>query len=61
MITREIRALGTHAEAPASLEELVDRVVEVAAPGDSVLLMSNGNFGGILDEILAALTLAKVR
>lgn len=58
-ITSEITALGAHGEAPASLELLVERIVEVTEPGDSVLLMSNGSFGGIHDEVLAALALTK--
>ena len=38
-----------------SLEELVDAVVSQARPGDHVLVMSNGGFGGIHDTLLERL------
>ncbi|MDO8958457.1 MAG: UDP-N-acetylmuramate:L-alanyl-gamma-D-glutamyl-meso-diaminopimelate ligase [Rhodocyclaceae bacterium] len=37
------------------LSDLVARIAAVAAPGDHVLVMSNGGFGGIHDKLLAAL------
>ncbi|MDO9601597.1 MAG: UDP-N-acetylmuramate:L-alanyl-gamma-D-glutamyl-meso-diaminopimelate ligase, partial [Rhodocyclaceae bacterium] len=37
------------------LTDLVARIVTAAAPGDHVLVMSNGGFGGIHDKLLAAL------
>ena len=37
------------------LDALVGAVVAVARPGDQVLVMSNGGFGGIHDRLLAAL------
>ncbi len=45
-------ALATVAE---SVEALVADVVAVARPGDHVLCMSNGGFGGIHGKMLAAL------
>jgi UDP-N-acetylmuramate: L-alanyl-gamma-D-glutamyl-meso-diaminopimelate ligase len=38
-----------------SLQELVDAVVSEARPGDHVLVMSNGGFGGIHDMLLERL------
>ena len=37
------------------LDALVAAVVAAARPGDHVLVMSNGGFGGIHDKLLAAL------
>jgi UDP-N-acetylmuramate: L-alanyl-gamma-D-glutamyl-meso-diaminopimelate ligase len=34
---------------------MVDAVVDVARPGDVVLAMSNGAFGGIWDKLLTRL------
>jgi len=38
---------GSRAEAPESIAAIVDRVAEVAQAGDTVVIMSNGAFGGI--------------
>ena len=38
-----------------NVEELVQQVVHQARPGDHVLCMSNGGFGGVHDKLLAAL------
>lgn len=47
---------------PAAVEQdidrLVQRIVASAQPGDSVLVMSNGGFGGIHDKLLQALAAA---
>ena len=40
------------------LRQLVDCVVAAAQPGDHILVMSNGGFGGIHDKLLAALAAA---
>lgn len=47
---------GGVAEAPGSIEGVVARIVSVAEPGDSVVLMSNGTFGGAHDAVLLGLT-----
>ncbi len=47
--------LGARATVEDDLEALVDRIVAAARPGDYVLVMSNGSFGGIHDQILARL------
>lgn len=39
------------------LEELIAQVVAQAEPGDDVVIMSNGGFGGIHQRLLDALTL----
>ncbi len=54
-IVDEIRASNRHAEAPGSIEKIVERVLELAEPGDTVVAMSNGPFGGIHDLLLEVL------
>jgi UDP-N-acetylmuramate: L-alanyl-gamma-D-glutamyl-meso-diaminopimelate ligase len=38
------------------LDGLVKRVVAAAQPGDQILVMSNGGFGGIHGKLLAQLS-----
>jgi len=38
-----------------TVEEVIAQVVAAAQPGDHVLCMSNGGFGGIHAKLLAAL------
>jgi len=47
--------MGTQAVVCDSIDGLVERVVAAARPGDHVLCMSNGGFGGIHAKLLAAL------
>ena len=47
--------LGEKAVAGDDLDGLVKRVVAAAQPGDQILVMSNGGFGGIHGKLLAAL------
>ncbi len=47
--------LGAKACVRNDLSALVADIVAVARPGDQVLVMSNGGFGGIHDRLLAAL------
>ncbi len=47
--------LGGRALTADDLARLVDAVVADARPGDHVLVMSNGGFGGIHEKLLAAL------
>ncbi|MCL4471929.1 MAG: UDP-N-acetylmuramate:L-alanyl-gamma-D-glutamyl-meso-diaminopimelate ligase [Gammaproteobacteria bacterium] len=47
--------LGDKAQAFADLDELVAAVAAAALPGDHVLVMSNGGFGGVHEKLLAAL------
>jgi UDP-N-acetylmuramate: L-alanyl-gamma-D-glutamyl-meso-diaminopimelate ligase len=48
--------LGAKAQASDDLDDLVRRIVAVARPGDHVLVMSNGGFGGIHQKLLDALS-----
>jgi UDP-N-acetylmuramate: L-alanyl-gamma-D-glutamyl-meso-diaminopimelate ligase len=47
--------LGAQAVVADSVDALVAAIVQAAEPGDQVLVMSNGGFGGIHDKLLTAL------
>ncbi len=47
--------MGAKARSFDDLDVLVSAIVDAAHPGDQVLVMSNGGFGGIHDKLLAAL------
>jgi UDP-N-acetylmuramate: L-alanyl-gamma-D-glutamyl-meso-diaminopimelate ligase len=47
--------MGAQAVVSDKIDELVQRVVAAARPGDHVLCMSNGGFGGIHAKLLDAL------
>jgi UDP-N-acetylmuramate: L-alanyl-gamma-D-glutamyl-meso-diaminopimelate ligase len=47
--------MGAQAFVGADVDALVAAVVKAAKPGDHLLCMSNGGFGGIHDKLLAAL------
>uniref|UniRef100_E1T9I4 UDP-N-acetylmuramate--L-alanyl-gamma-D-glutamyl-meso-2,6-diaminoheptandioate ligase n=1 Tax=Burkholderia sp. (strain CCGE1003) TaxID=640512 RepID=E1T9I4_BURSG len=48
--------LGNKAQAFDNLDALVKAVVHAARPGDQVLVMSNGGFGGVHQKLLDALS-----
>jgi UDP-N-acetylmuramate: L-alanyl-gamma-D-glutamyl-meso-diaminopimelate ligase len=48
--------LGDKAKAFDNLDALVKAVVAAAQPGDQVLVMSNGGFGGVHQKLLDALS-----
>jgi UDP-N-acetylmuramate: L-alanyl-gamma-D-glutamyl-meso-diaminopimelate ligase len=47
--------LGEKAWASGDFDALIDVIAREARPGDHILVMSNGGFGGIHDKLLAAL------
>ena len=47
--------LGASARLASSIDDLVRQVLAVAQPGDHILCMSNGGFGGIHQKLLEAL------
>ncbi len=53
-----LRPLGARAIVAATIDELVAKLVAAVRPGDHVLCMSNGGFGGIHAKLLAALAAA---
>lgn len=54
-LVHALGASGKRAEAPASVDAIVERIAAEAAPGDTVALLSNGAFGGIYDKLREAL------
>jgi UDP-N-acetylmuramate: L-alanyl-gamma-D-glutamyl-meso-diaminopimelate ligase len=52
---REISATGLSAHGAATVDEMVAGVVAAARPGDVVVAMSNGAFGGVWGKLLEAL------
>ncbi len=50
-----LRPLGAKSHVASTIDQLVAQVVALALPGDHVLCMSNGGFGGIHARLLAAL------
>jgi UDP-N-acetylmuramate: L-alanyl-gamma-D-glutamyl-meso-diaminopimelate ligase len=47
--------MGARAQVADSIDELVRQVIAVARPGDHILCMSNGGFGGVHLKLLDAL------
>jgi UDP-N-acetylmuramate: L-alanyl-gamma-D-glutamyl-meso-diaminopimelate ligase len=53
-----MRPLGALATVQADLAKLVAALVAEARPGDHLVLMSNGSFGGLHEHLLRALRAA---
>ncbi len=54
-LDESLAPLGARARAHRELQALVDDVAASARPGDHVLVMSNGGFGGVHERLLRAL------
>ena len=50
-----LREMGDRAVVSDNIDTLVSKIVKAAQPGDHVLCMSNGGFGGVHDKLLNAL------
>jgi UDP-N-acetylmuramate: L-alanyl-gamma-D-glutamyl-meso-diaminopimelate ligase len=50
-----LKPLGANAHSFDQLDYLVQAVVQAAQPGDHILVMSNGGFGGVHQKLLEAL------
>ncbi|WPH21412.1 UDP-N-acetylmuramate:L-alanyl-gamma-D-glutamyl-meso-diaminopimelate ligase [Variovorax paradoxus] len=50
--------MGERAQVAGAIEPLVAQIVAAARPGDHIVCMSNGGFGGVHDKLLAALRAA---
>jgi UDP-N-acetylmuramate: L-alanyl-gamma-D-glutamyl-meso-diaminopimelate ligase len=55
---RALGPLGTRAAIYTDIEPMVEALGLVLRPGDHVLVMSNGGFGGVHEKLLARLALA---
>ncbi len=54
-VASALAPLGERARVVAAIEPLVAQVAAAARPGDHIVCMSNGGFGGIHDRLLDAL------
>lgn len=54
-LARELTAQGIAASAESTVAALLDEVARDAKPGDVLLVMSNGSFGGFIDSLLTRL------
>ena len=54
-VASAVAPLGRVATVEADLARLTDAIVSESRPGDHLVLMSNGSFGGLHDRLLAAL------
>jgi UDP-N-acetylmuramate: L-alanyl-gamma-D-glutamyl-meso-diaminopimelate ligase len=54
-VVADLRRQGIAAEASTDVGELVRRVSGEAKPGDVVLVMSNGAFGGFIPSLISEL------
>jgi len=51
----DLRALGRAAWNPGTVDGIIEKVCEEIRPGDLIIIMSNGGFGGIYEKLPAAL------
>jgi UDP-N-acetylmuramate: L-alanyl-gamma-D-glutamyl-meso-diaminopimelate ligase len=51
----ETVVLGTRRRVSGDIAEIVTQIADLARPGDRVVVMSNGGFGGIQERLIAAL------
>jgi UDP-N-acetylmuramate: L-alanyl-gamma-D-glutamyl-meso-diaminopimelate ligase len=54
-VAAALAPLGAKAVVSGNLDALVEAIADAARPGDQVLIMSNGGFGGIHDKLLGRL------
>jgi UDP-N-acetylmuramate: L-alanyl-gamma-D-glutamyl-meso-diaminopimelate ligase len=54
-LSAALAPLGARAHFADSVEALVRLLAAAARPGDQILIMSNGGFGGLHDKLLAVL------
>ncbi len=53
-----LEPMGNRAQVGRNIDEVIAQVLARVQPGDHLLCMSNGGFGGIHARLLEALTLA---
>jgi len=54
-LVRDISCTGRSARAADSIDHIIGAIVREHKPGDLVVIMSNGGFGGIHRKLLQAL------
>lgn len=55
-LARALRERGQRAAAFSSVEEIVDHLDQLLEPGDVVVVLSNGDFGGIHEKLIGRLS-----
>ena len=55
VLVDDLEAAGLSARAPESVDAIIDTIAAERRPGDLVVLMSNGGFGGIHRRLLSAM------
>ncbi len=55
LLLADIAAQGTTAHLEPDVDHIVTRAISHAQPGDTIIVFSNGGFGGIHDKLLTAL------
>ena len=55
LAARALAPLGARAQVAGSIDEVVQQVRAAVRPGDHLLCMSNGGFGGVHTRLLDAL------
>jgi UDP-N-acetylmuramate: L-alanyl-gamma-D-glutamyl-meso-diaminopimelate ligase len=56
MLIRDLNDQGQAARAADSVDDIIQAIVTGHRPGDLVVIMSNGGFGGIHQKLLRALS-----
>ena len=54
--TEALAPMGSRARVSESIDELINQVVSAVRPGDHIVCMSNGGFGGVHERLLKALS-----
>lgn len=57
----DLKGRGRTASALPNVEAIVERAAEIAQPGDAIVVLSNGGFGGIFDRLPSALESERTR
>jgi len=53
-VSKELRKRGVDANPYSGIDDMVKHLADNTAPGDVILLMSNGGFGGIYQKLMEA-------
>lgn len=54
-LANDLRVRGQVAEGPLLFDVMIERICQLARPGDSIAVLSNGSFGGIFERLLDVL------
>ena len=60
-VIRRIQESGTRAQSFSSVDSILAALVEEATPGDLILIMSNGGFGGLHGRLLSELRIKYIQ